>query len=433
MKKRLVSLALILALLLSLCACGSKEPDSETQGDTSETVKITYWTASDSSDLQALLEQFRLENPNIEVEHVFVPYANAQTDYMTAFKSGQGPDVCELIQSWVPPLVEDGYLTDLNELIASDVAADDYYQIGWDAFVHGGSTYAMPTRLGIEAMYYNRALLELAGFSEPPQTWEEFERFGEELAKHGKYAYGVTAANKNDLAYRFLSWYFTAGAEIADEGWKTCLMNTEEAIDALTFETNLYKNGYAPESGVSDGSGDVYLMFMANEVATMIRGPLDMFSILKDDATFYEENLIITSMPKYADDVPTATASYVYGLGMNSALEGAKAEAAWKLVQFLSQPENITKISYGDLPARVSALDCDGPVLAGDECVNYRDSLYAAFLDQAANARVIPTHAEWAEISEVIWNNYQSILAGQTDATTAANQMTSEIQTLLDS
>jgi ABC-type glycerol-3-phosphate transport system substrate-binding protein len=401
-----------------------------TEATAKQRVKISYWSTSKSTDLDKLIVQFETENPDIDVDFVYIPYTNALADMITGFKGGKGPDVVELIQSWTPRMVVEGYLKDITPFIEKDIEKEDFFEMGWDAVKQGDKIYAVPTRLGIEAMYFNKNLLHLAGFDNPPKTWEEFYTFGEALKKQGKYAYGITAVNPNDLSYRFLSWLFTAGGEIADENWTEALIDEPNAIYALEYETNMMKNGFAPRSGMSDGSGDVYLMFVADQVATMIRGPLDMYAIYRDNPEFYAENLIIGSMPQFRPDIPSATASYVYGLGMGS--QTKHQEAAWKLISFLTRPENVGKISYGDLPSRHSALDYPGPALIGDTGVSYKGTLYEAFLEQAEHARVLPTHPAWPEISKVIWDEYQQVLAGAKTAETAAGDMGKAIDDILD-
>ena len=114
MKKR-ISLLLVLVMVVSsiLSGCGQSKTQ-KTDGDstkevvtsvenegaqtdtaTGEKVKLTFqtWNPGEGDPIYEIIDAFELENPNIEIEYVYMPYTDHVQDLKIDMASGAGADV----------------------------------------------------------------------------------------------------------------------------------------------------------------------------------------------------------------------------------------------------------------------------------------------------------------------------------------------------
>ncbi len=110
--KKLIALLLALALVLSLAACGKTpdtpdKPDSGNSGDSGNTgdnggepgnriyegQKIKFWSPVGDVGFFERLSEAYYEKTGCEVSCAVIPWGEMSTKYVTAFMTGQGPDV----------------------------------------------------------------------------------------------------------------------------------------------------------------------------------------------------------------------------------------------------------------------------------------------------------------------------------------------------
>lgn len=175
------------ALALStavVCLAGSAYAQDET---------LTIWTISYSSDAQVgalkqAEQQFEESHPGVNVEIVMRGVDEHKTALRVAAGSDKGPDI---YMSWAG-------LGLGGEYVKAGLSADmsKYYdQYGWDdrlsapslafnsAFAEG--KHGIPFRFSGEALYYNKALFEQAGITEPPTTYEDLVADADKLKEAG--------------------------------------------------------------------------------------------------------------------------------------------------------------------------------------------------------------------------------------------------------
>jgi multiple sugar transport system substrate-binding protein len=155
---------------LSLAGCGS-EPKSQ-----SYTVPpIEIWGVFDDSDAYAkAISDYRELNPSVKsITYRKLPVETYKEDLINALAAGKGPDIFMIRNSWRKSFEDktapapEGLLNErLYRDTFVDVAATDF--IGTENKVYG-----MPLSVDSLALYYNKDILNAAGISQPPQTWDE--------------------------------------------------------------------------------------------------------------------------------------------------------------------------------------------------------------------------------------------------------------------
>ena len=215
MKKRIVALLLLVAMMVSLAACNSNQPDptgSNTAAanftvpeggyDGSE-VTITFYHTM-GSNLTAVLdlyiEEFHKLYPNITVEYTSVGgYDDVRDQISTEITVGSQPNIAYCYPDHVALYNLAGVVTQLDDLIASQetvTLSDGTTQIlgltneQQADFIEGyynegkqfgdGKMYTMPLSKSTEVLYYNKTFFTENNLT-VPTTWDELEAVCEQI------------------------------------------------------------------------------------------------------------------------------------------------------------------------------------------------------------------------------------------------------------
>ena len=111
MKRRIISLALVLVCLLGMTGCHGKVKRSAfvipEEFDTSRQYEITFWAKNDTNVTQVsiyekAIEDFQKLYPNIKVNlRLYTDYGKIYNDVITNLATGTTPNVCITI---LPPI-----------------------------------------------------------------------------------------------------------------------------------------------------------------------------------------------------------------------------------------------------------------------------------------------------------------------------------------
>ncbi|MDO4329433.1 MAG: ABC transporter substrate-binding protein [Lachnospiraceae bacterium] len=187
MKRKLMSSMLTLtmaAAVLSGCGGSGSEKPAETaaaaQGEsqaaesTGEAEVITFWynnTGDEAKIYEEAVAAYNASQSKYKVEGLSVTDGQK---IIVAMSSDEAPDVIKHGNQTVIQYAKNGLIEPLDEYIAKE---------GFDTGIYSdqavaanemeGELYALPLDAYTIQMYYNKTLLEEAGYSEPPKTMEE--------------------------------------------------------------------------------------------------------------------------------------------------------------------------------------------------------------------------------------------------------------------
>lgn len=196
--------AVVAAASLVLAACGDDDDDEAGPGPTGEGEPestqfefFSWWTGGgDSEGKEALLALFQEQNPNIEIIDSAVAGGagtNAQAELANRLLADNPPDSyqrhagAELLAD-----IQAGEVEDLTWLWDQEGWRDVYPERLIDAITVDGKIYSVPVNVHrSNLIWYNPAVLEEAGISAPPATWDEFLSQAETLEAAGKIALTV--------------------------------------------------------------------------------------------------------------------------------------------------------------------------------------------------------------------------------------------------
>lgn len=214
--KKLVSLALASAMVLSLAACGSSDaPASSTTstGDKTETVtnnasgevtNLVLWTWN--NDALKFAEWFNESHTDIQVEAINVASSGEyETKVQTALLAGETePDIIGCEMGWFDLFTDAGFFADLNQFGAQDYADlqfDYVWELGQD---DTGAQRCISYQVTPAGFYYRNDVAEaIFGYSDPASVAKHFATYDAimEAAKLAKAKGYRLFASDSELGY----------------------------------------------------------------------------------------------------------------------------------------------------------------------------------------------------------------------------------------
>ena len=189
MRKRFAAIALLVAVLLSMIACGSSRTQVTSESVEKKDDSIRIWAWDDTFNAKAAklaAEHYRKKHPQApQIEVTTKEREEILSDVKLLLSSqvyDQLPDVI---------MIEDYDVQDVLQNYEEEfVALDD--RVDYDKYVdykrklveHDGKSYGIPFDCGTAALFYRLDILEQAGFSEADMqnlTWSRYMEIGQQV------------------------------------------------------------------------------------------------------------------------------------------------------------------------------------------------------------------------------------------------------------
>ncbi len=164
---------LILVSAFALAGFGCRQPAPVKQTTTTSIVVWGLW--QDSDTMGPILRAFK-DQTGITVEYKKIAsVATYERELVQALAEGRGPDVFVINNTWVE--AKRGLMSPAPaETISQRDVLTEFVEVVDKDLVRDGYVYALPTSVDTLALFYNTDLFNNAGISQPPKTWEDFQR-----------------------------------------------------------------------------------------------------------------------------------------------------------------------------------------------------------------------------------------------------------------
>lgn len=356
MMKKLVTLALALALALSLCIPAAN----------AATTTVKFWSHLNNAwneNYKELIAEFEALNPDIKIEYEQFPYADFEAKIQTSLLTGgAGADVYEVWGGWMLDLVANDALSETPAEFAAELKEDTYAPV-LGTLEKDGKYYGAPLELNVEygGIVVHKRLFEESGF-EYPTNWAEVMDIARQVAveKDGVMEMrGLEYATNDNLTANYLAMILQNGGEYRKEdGFLD--FTTPEAIAAMKELVSWIKDDHLTsiESSTNSLGYDGHAFIGLDECYMVTRGPW----VLADLVATYgmEEGVDFDYIPQPAF-VEGAQQRWVAetGWSMCVAKNTSVADAAWKFVEFVMEPDNMLRhnIACAQIPPRKSVAN----------------------------------------------------------------------------
>lgn len=212
---------------------------------------LTYvgWSQDEAASkptLTAMLDAYRQSNTDTKLEVIGFPWAQMQQNILLRLRSGQALDVVQLAERWLPQFASTGKMHDLHEVYGKGqlekLISPGVLKLG----DYRGKQFGLPWTAGSIGMVANMKVLKDAGVSAAPKTVDAFIETLKAIKKSQPQSvpYAMSTKNNNSLSPDFQVWLWTFGGQLFDDNGKV-VVNSTAAVRALTFMTDLVKDGLA--------------------------------------------------------------------------------------------------------------------------------------------------------------------------------------------
>lgn len=244
--KVLLSFALMLALAISLAACGNGKSSS----GSNEKKEILLWSSTTGPDgelIQKNIDRYNKTNPDYKIKLVKMQQTTFNNKLATVTRSGKGvPDIALIASENVSTYQKQGLLNSWDKYIkGTKVKGANYVPEAWDVGTIGSKQYGVPATMGTWVLYYNKDLVDkyVPGAADDGViTYAEIEKAGAAAKKDGIYATGNAWPFQN-----FNNLYLQMGGKFSENGKPT--INTPTAVKTFEEFKKLYEQGYMPKKG----------------------------------------------------------------------------------------------------------------------------------------------------------------------------------------
>lgn len=218
------------------------------------------------------IQQFGEEN-GIKMNVEMIANADMMTKWTAAIESKNFPDMITIGSQDLGAFINQGLMADLSDLF-EQIEADNgsIFPNLADVCKTDGKVYGIPRSANAHTMIYRTDLLEAAGYSEPPATWEEYRTYCKAMtnASEGVYGAGIGFGPADSDAEWFSRYLLLGyGASVISEDGKSCNLNTPEAIEAIQLIVDIMqldKSAPASASNWDDKSNNT--AYLSGQVAT---------------------------------------------------------------------------------------------------------------------------------------------------------------------
>ena len=414
--KRIVSLFLMLALILSLSA-----------GVAEEKTVIHFWhchSGAVAESHQFLVDKFNASQDKIEVVLEFQAnnYYDLNSKVKTAMTTGTAPEVSLGESMTMANLANTGAIQPLESYIANDPEfnLEDYAAgVMTNTYVKG-KLYGLPYQRSTAIMYTNKTLLQAAGLDPAgPKTFDELIEYCKALTKNDviRWVQPVTTWTYEAIVNGY-------GGSMMDPSNTEITFNSEKAIKAMELYRQGISEGWANIKVGGTATADARLEFQNQRSGFIVEstGSLKMLMGYAEGMGFELGACMIPGENSAAGGC---------NLVMVNGISEEKAQAAWTFMKFMNSYESAlhTTRSTGYLPILRS-------VIAGPEMAELyaENDIYAVAAAQTEHIRSRPVHEGYNEVNTEMLNVLtELIMDTKIDAKEALDEFAEEANEILAS
>lgn len=240
------------ALTLSIFAvgaCSSGDSGAEATesaaagGDTCDSIRVAEIIVSNYPEEQrewqaATAEAFEAETGTAIEFETMASAADEQTLIQTSVVANSGPDVFAMGTTFVPVAEATDAFVVLSEEDWEAVGGRDRF---FDSMLGiSGRTeeeqIAVPYVMRPFGLVYNTEMFAEAGLEGPPESWDQFVEYAEQLTDAETGTYGTAVAYSDGFdPWKFI-WMYTLqnGGELISEDLSTAQLDSDEVVEAVT-------------------------------------------------------------------------------------------------------------------------------------------------------------------------------------------------------
>lgn len=431
--KFLTSLVLISVTTFAFAGCSSNKKD-DSGSDKNSTVTLSYWDIFVGADahtkyMKQLLDDFEAANPKIKITEQGIPNDQYKTKLQTQAAAKQLPD---MFINWPGALTQqfanNGLISDITDALNNNADwKNGFFKGSYDDYTVNGKIYSVPIEESLTSVvYYNKPLFDKYNL-QYPKTFDDLlnvvKVFNSNniipISMGDKASWMAQSCIISSMGDHMTGtdWFKNAAAnkgnKFTDPIFVKALDKLKQLADAkafnkdfMTLDDNQQRNAFANGNAAMmiDGSWAI------NDLATKA----------SPDAL---KNIEVEQIPGFSDgkgDQTTLAGATGIGIQINSQASKAKKDAALKFIEYITSEKSFeTAVKNNVLVPYNVTLDTSSlnPVFVKTMKLSKDHSLSPAY-DSLLSAPA----------ADATNNGLQSLLVGQSDSKTVAQQIQTAVE-----
>ncbi|MBP2199381.1 MULTISPECIES: extracellular solute-binding protein [Pantoea] len=358
--------------------------------------------AYSENDIRAMTQEFEKAHPDVQVNLEFVPY-EALHDKIVAARGagGNGYDVVLFDAIWPAEFTR----FDLLQDVSSRITPEEKSQIfpgAMNTVVFKGKTLGMPWILDTKYLYYNKAMLEKAGITTLPQTWQQVMDDARTIKQKNivKYPLVWSWSQAEALVCDYTTLVSGFGGKFYQNGKLD--FSSPASLQAVKLMKSSLDEGLSNPASREYLEEDVRKSFSNGDAAFALNWTY-MYNMANDPKQSKVAGQVgIMPAP---GDAPGKVGAVNGSMGLGIAKGSSHAEQAWQYISYMTSQPVQNKYATLSLPIWKSSYQ-DPAVLKNQE------SLIAA-ADKSLNVMLSrPETADYSRLSNTLQQQLQQVLLG---------------------
>ena len=416
MRRRVAGTAVTAALALALTACfGSSKGGASDNPDAD--VTITFWhgwsAPSEVKAIQATIDAFEKENPNIHVK----PVGNITDDKINQALRAGGPSAPDVVSSFTTDNVGEfctsHAFVDLTSFLEkSGVDPQKTFPAPQLSYTqYNGNQCALPLLSDAYGLYYNKDMFAAAGISGPPKTMSELDADAVKLTKASGDGFSQIGFMPDYHFYESTITHFSSQwtpTYFTSDG-KSNVADDAALESAMAWQKNLLDKlgGYSKLDKFRTSAGEEFSnnnAFMTGHVAMMIDGEWRAGMI--DDSNS-KVDYGVAPFPVPDDQAAQYGKGYITGTIVGIASTSSKQNAAWEFVKYLTTDTSAV-VNFANaihnVPSTIAALA--SPKVSQDP--NFQQFIKIASDPNSNTTPASPNGGDYQLVLQNLGYDYQS-------------------------
>lgn len=438
--KKVLSLTLATAMVLSLSACGNSGTSSSagetasaesasTGGESGGSAPITLTFAFDEGvgeATQAAIEDFNASQDQIVVESYRLPQDanNLHDDFVNKMVAEDtSVDVMALDVTYVSEFAAAGWIEPMTDLFTQD-ELDALLSGTVEGATYDGTLYAAPWFTNASALFYRTDVLEDLGITEVPTTYDGWIDVFEQLPEDSgiDYAFSYQGGQSESMVCNWVEFLWSFGGDVLDADGKP-MANSAENIAATQLMKD-YIGTYAAEGTTTYSETESQQIFQEGKSLTCRTWSGTWNTFNDAEQSNVAGNVGMTVLPVQTEGDTAHSCLGGLDLVINTFISDEQKAAAETFVKWLvSEEAEKTFTLRSSQPPTVKAVYSDAEVLE-------QIPFYSDFFSIIENGKSRPISPMYAEVSDAIQRNVHSALTGEVSVEDALNTLQSELEAL---
>jgi multiple sugar transport system substrate-binding protein len=321
--------------LLGSTACG---------GGSSGSGDLIFSMGTDTSGtLQPLVDKFNKQSKDFKVQYRAMPTdSGAYFDKLrTEFQAGGGDiDVIGADVIWPAQFAANGWILDVTDKFPKSDQSN-FLEAPLQSVMYDGKIYGVPWFADAGLLYYRADLLEKAGYSEPPKTWNALQEMAEKITQDEGIENGFVFQGDQyeGGVCNGCEYIWTNGGNILDpEDPTKVVIDSPEAAAGLATEQGLVQDGIAPKAVSTYQETTTDPAFLGNKTV-FARNWAYMYALAGTKAFPKVKPEQIGVGPVPLGEGQTQLASAFGGWNMLINAQSDMQDEAWEFIDWMTAPE----------------------------------------------------------------------------------------------